>query len=63
VDGLPYARLRDLLEKLCLDLGLSGQEASDTNEADKLALTTADRGFTVRTVACFGQCALVRSSR
>jgi len=49
---------RDLLEKLCLDLGLSGQEASDTNEADKLALTTADRRFTVRTVACFGQCAL-----
>jgi NADH-quinone oxidoreductase subunit E len=49
---------RDLLEKLCLDLGLSGQEASDTNEADKLALTTPDRRFTVRTVACFGQCAL-----
>ena len=48
---------RDLLEKLCLDLGLSGQEASDTNETDKLALTTADRRFTVRTVACFGQCA------
>ena len=47
---------RDLLEKLCLDLGLSGQEASDTN--DKLALTTPDRRFTVRTVACFGQCAL-----
>ena len=49
---------RDLLEKLCLDLGLSGQEPSDTNEADKMALTTADRRFTVRTVACFGQCAL-----
>ena len=49
---------RDLLEKLCLDLGLSGQEASDTNEADKIALTTPDRHFTVRTVACFGQCAL-----
>lgn len=49
---------RDLLEKLCLDLGLSGQESSDTNEADKLALTTPDRRFTVRTVACFGQCAL-----
>jgi NADH-quinone oxidoreductase subunit E len=49
---------RDLLEKLCLDLGLSGQEPSDSNEADKLALTTADRRFTVRTVACFGQCAL-----
>src|ERR1017187_9549091 len=49
---------RDLLEKLCLDLGLSGQEASDTNEADKMALTTPDQRFTVRTVACFGQCAL-----
>ena len=49
---------RDLLEKVCLDLGLSGQEASDTNEADKLALTTPDKRFTVRTVACFGQCAL-----
>jgi NADH-quinone oxidoreductase subunit E len=49
---------RDLLEKLCLDLGLSGQEASDSNEADKIALTTTDRRFTVRTVACFGQCAL-----
>jgi NADH-quinone oxidoreductase subunit E len=49
---------RDLLEKLCLDLGLSGQEPSDSNEADKMALTTADHRFTVRTVACFGQCAL-----
>jgi NADH-quinone oxidoreductase subunit E len=49
---------RDLLEKLCLDLGLSGQEPSDSNEADKMALTTPDRRFTVRTVACFGQCAL-----
>jgi len=49
---------RDLLEKLCLDLGLSEHEQSDTSEADKLALTTLDRRFTVRTVACFGQCAL-----
>ena len=49
---------RDLLEKLCLDLGLSGQEPSDSNEADKMALTTPDQRFTVRTVACFGQCAL-----
>jgi NADH-quinone oxidoreductase subunit E len=46
------------LAKLCLDLGLSGQDLSETNDADKLALTTADRKFTVRTVACFGQCAL-----
>lgn len=49
---------RDLLQKLCLDLGLGGHDASDSGDADKLALTTADRKFTVRTVACFGQCAL-----
>lgn len=49
---------RDLLDKLCLDLGLSGCEPDEFSEADKLALTTADRRFTVRTVACFGQCAL-----
>ena len=49
---------RDLLDKLCLDLGLSDREADENSEADKLALTTADRRFTVRTVACFGQCAL-----
>lgn len=49
---------QDLLDKLCLDLGLSGYERSETSEADKLALTTSDRKFTVRTVACFGQCAL-----
>jgi NADH-quinone oxidoreductase subunit E len=49
---------RDLLEKLCLDLGVSGDELSETPEADKLALTTRDRRFTIRTVACFGQCAL-----
>jgi len=49
---------RDLLDKLCLDLGLSDREPDENSEADKLALTTADRRFTVRTVACFGQCAL-----
>ena len=49
---------RDLLDKVCLDLGLSEQEVSETNEADKIALTTPDHKFTVRTVACFGQCAL-----
>jgi NADH-quinone oxidoreductase subunit E len=49
---------RDLLEKLCLDLGLSGHDLDGTNDADKLALTTPDRRFTIRTVACFGQCAL-----
>ena len=49
---------RDLLAKLCFDLGLSDPEVSEPSEADKLALTTQDRKFTVRTVACFGQCAL-----
>ena len=49
---------RDLLAKLCLDLGLSERDTSETGDADKLALTTPDRKFTVRTVACFGQCAL-----
>jgi NADH-quinone oxidoreductase subunit E len=45
---------RALLERVKLQLGL--QEARDG--ADKLTLTTPDRRFTIRTVACFGQCAL-----
>ena len=49
---------RILLEKLCLDLGLSEHESGETRETEKLALTTADNKFTIRTVACFGQCAL-----
>jgi len=49
---------RDLLEKLCMDLGLAGKEIHALSEADKLSLTTPDRKFTIRTVACFGQCAL-----
>lgn len=49
---------RDLLAKVCLDLGLSERSTDDSNDADKLSLTTRDRHFTVRTVACFGQCAL-----
>jgi NADH-quinone oxidoreductase subunit E len=28
------------------------------NEKEKVFLTTDDRQFTIRTVACFGQCAL-----
>ena len=50
---------RNLLQGARLELGL-GLETDDTegNEADKLLLTTADREFTVRTVACFGQCAM-----
>jgi NADH-quinone oxidoreductase subunit E len=47
---------RDLLDSLRLELGL--QESPDDDIADKIALTTADRKFTLRTVACFGQCAL-----
>jgi NADH-quinone oxidoreductase subunit E len=50
---------RDLLESLRLELGLGGQnEMGETEGADKLALTTPDQKFTLRTVACFGQCAL-----
>jgi NADH-quinone oxidoreductase subunit E len=49
---------RDLLEKVSLDLGLDWDAMSGTGEADKLALATPDRRFTLRTVACFGQCAL-----
>jgi len=49
---------RDLLGKLCHDLGLSENASNDSNNADKVALTTPDHRFTVRTVACFGQCAL-----
>jgi NADH-quinone oxidoreductase subunit E len=45
---------RVLLERVKLQLGLS--EARDG--AGKVTLTTADRRFTIRTVACFGQCAL-----
>jgi len=50
---------RNLLQgtRLELGLGLENNE-SDGAEADKLLLTTTDRQFTVRTVACFGQCAM-----
>jgi len=44
---------RMLLERVKLQLGLG-----EAHAADKLTLTTPDRKFTVRTVACFGQCAL-----
>jgi NADH-quinone oxidoreductase subunit E len=45
---------RALLERVKLQLSL--QEPA--GGADKVSLTTPDRRFTVRTVACFGQCAL-----
>jgi NADH-quinone oxidoreductase subunit E len=46
---------RDLLERLKLHMGLK-QESEEG--ADKFVLTTPDRKYTLRTVACFGQCAL-----
>jgi NADH-quinone oxidoreductase subunit E len=49
---------RDLLERLCFELGLGGDDVHALSDADKLSLTTQDRKFTIRTVACFGQCAL-----
>ncbi len=50
---------RNLLQGARLELGLGLHDGeTDGNEADKLLLTTADRMFTVRTVACFGQCAM-----
>lgn len=47
---------RNLLESLKLELGLD--DSGDLNEAEKTAISTPDGKFTVRTVACFGQCAL-----
>jgi NADH-quinone oxidoreductase subunit E len=50
---------RNLLQGVRLDLGLGLEDnESDGNEADKLLLTTPDQKFTVRTVACVGQCAM-----
>lgn len=50
---------RNLLQGTRLELGLGLHDGeTDGNEADKLLLTTPDRMFTVRTVACFGQCAM-----
>jgi len=47
---------RSLLESVRLELGLAEDPSEGT--ADKLVLSTADGKFTIRTVACFGQCAL-----
>lgn len=50
---------RNLLQGARLELGLGLEDGEENgNEADKLLLTTPDRQFTVRTVACFGQCAM-----
>jgi NADH-quinone oxidoreductase subunit E len=47
---------RQLLESLKLELGLDAP--GDSTDADKISISTPDGKFTVRTVACFGQCAL-----
>jgi NADH-quinone oxidoreductase subunit E len=49
---------RALLESLRLELGLGMDDADEGGDSDKLTLTTSDKKFTLRTVACFGQCAL-----
>lgn len=49
---------RSLLQGARLELGLAIEVEGDGSDADKLLLTTPDRQFTVRTVACFGQCAM-----
>ena len=50
---------RSLLQGARLELGLGLEDGEENgNEADKLLLTTEDQQFTVRTVACFGQCAM-----
>jgi NADH-quinone oxidoreductase subunit E len=48
-------RSRNLLEYLKKMLDLHEDE---TREGEKIFLTTADNKFTLKTVACFGQCAL-----
>ena len=47
---------RNLLERLKLELGF--QDGGEEGGADKVCATTPDRKFSLRTVACFGQCAL-----
>lgn len=46
---------RNLLQRLRLELGLPEQ---GEDGADKVCVTTPDREYSLRTVACFGQCAL-----
>jgi NADH-quinone oxidoreductase subunit E len=48
---------RNLLQSVRLELGLPMEDSTET-DGDKIQLTTPDGKFTVRTVACFGQCAL-----
>jgi NADH-quinone oxidoreductase subunit E len=46
---------RDLYDKLLMGLRL---QPAGVGEAEQLSVTTADGETTLRTVACFGQCAL-----
>ena len=46
---------RELLESLMFKLGFHNP---DDELPEKIALNTSDGNFTIRTVACFGQCAL-----
>jgi len=46
---------RDLLETAMMRLGL---QPGDDSEGESLSATTPDGAATLRTVACFGQCAL-----
>jgi NADH-quinone oxidoreductase subunit E len=48
---------RALLERVKLEMGFSSGP-DEMGDADKLTFTTPDRQYTIRTVACFGQCAL-----
>jgi NADH-quinone oxidoreductase subunit E len=47
---------RNLLDRLKLELGV--QDSGEDGEGGHLAATTPDRKYSLRTVACFGQCAL-----
>lgn len=46
---------RNLLQSARMTLGMGN---ADISEEEKIDLTTPDGKFTVRTVACFGQCAM-----
>jgi NADH-quinone oxidoreductase subunit E len=46
---------RELLESLMFKLGFHNP---DEEPGEKISLTTSDGQYTLRTVACFGQCAL-----
>jgi NADH-quinone oxidoreductase subunit E len=49
---------RNLLQSARLNLGLGLDDSSEMGDTEKIQLTTSNQKFTLRTVACFGQCAL-----